>query len=250
MENEIEKRLSIFKTPPWLAFLIGILIFVGVRWLSSLAVGESLTESFPWLKQALLKTIMTVIALIGSLVITGGALSRHGYRRPTGMKWWPTIWPGLLLGALGTLMIFVTPAGGMDMARLGSGAVIVLLILYSSISEEIFTRGFIQSLMSHLRERKINLLVARVSIPALTSGVLFGCLHLSIYFGGSDLLTTVIIVCYTTLLGIVAGYLFEKYDSIIPAIIVHIAANVGGVTAGIVVTLARFLITGELPERP
>lgn len=237
-----------YRIPPWLAFLVGILIFVGARWLSAMTVGESLADSFPWLKQILLKTILIVIALVGSLIMTRGALSRHGYRRATGLKWWPIIWPGLLLGATATLMIFITPAGGMDMARLGSGAVIALLVLYSSVSEEIFTRGFIQSLMGHLRERKTNLLVARVSVPAITTGLLFGSLHLSVYFGGCDVLTTVIIVSYTTLLGIVAGHLFEKYDSIVPAIIVHIAANVGGVTAGIVVTMVRFLITGELPE--
>jgi hypothetical protein len=47
-----------------------------------------------------------------------------------------------------------------------------------------------------------------------------------------------------------AGHLFEKHQSLIPAIIVHIAANVGGITAGIIVTMAHFLITGELPEQP
>ncbi|MFH1687088.1 MAG: CPBP family intramembrane glutamic endopeptidase [bacterium] len=242
-----------FRTPPWLAFLVGAAIFLIARQagtLPELLGGEALSESMPWLNHAVIKTFLIVISLIGSLIWTRGALGQHGYRRPKDMKWWPTIWPGFLLGALGTTMIFVTPAGGMDMARMGTGLAIFLSVLYSSISEEVFIRGFIQSLMSHLRHRKVNLFIASVSVPALTSGVLFGCMHLSVYFGGSDALTTVIIMSYATLLGIVAGYLFEKHKSIVPAIIVHIAANAGGFAAGVVMTIARFLLTGELPQLP
>jgi membrane protease YdiL (CAAX protease family) len=138
----------------------------------------------------------------------------------------------------------------MDMARMGPGIVIALSVLYSSFSEEIFTRGFIQSLMGPLTDTRVNLVLAWVSIPAITSGLLFGSLHLSVYFGGSDTLTTAIIVFYTTILGIVAGHLFEKYNSLVPAILVHVAANVGGFGAGVIVTIIRFLITGELPQQP
>lgn len=239
-----------FKAPPWLAFLIGATIFVATRWLSSALISDSLAEIYPWLTHVILKTILIVVAVVGGLVVTGGHLWRHGYRWPTDMKWWSCIWPGLLLGTCGTTLILITPAGGMDMAKLGSGVAIALSVLYSSFSEEIFTRGFIQSLMGHLTDSKVNLVVARVSIPAITSGLLFGSLHLSVYFGGSDILTTVIIVFYTTLLGIVAGHLFEKYNSLVPAILVHVAANAGGVGAGILVVLIRFLITGELPQQP
>ncbi len=239
-----------FRVPPWLAFLIGATIFVAARWLSSATVDDSLTEAYPWLTHALLKTILIVAALGGGLIVTGGHLRRHGYRWPSDLKWWPAIWPGLLLGACGTTLILITPAGGMDMSKLGSGLAVALSVLYSSFSEEIFTRGFIQSLMGHLTDAKVNLVLGRVSIPAITSGLLFGSLHLSIYFGGSDVLTTVIVVTYTTILGIVAGHLFEKYDSIVPAIIVHVAANVGGIGGGIIGVIIRFLITGELPLQP
>ena len=250
MDEETETRSSATGLPPWLAFVIGAAMFVGARWLAGAIPGESLAEAHPWLNQFLLKSILIVIPLLGSLILTRGALTKHGYRRPDSMKWWSTIWPGLLLGALGTTFIFITPAGGMDMARLGSGGVIVLLVLYSSFSEEIFARGFIQSLMGRPTEKRIDLPFGRVSVPALTSGLLFGSMHLSIYFAGSDALTTVIVVTYTTMLGIVAGHLFEKHRSIVPAIVVHIAANAGGMAAGVILTIARFLITGELPQQP
>ena len=73
-----------YKTPPWLAFLIGILIFVIARFAGGLPEtisGESITETLPWLGHAITKTVLIVIALIGSYIVTRGALGGHGYRR-------------------------------------------------------------------------------------------------------------------------------------------------------------------------
>lgn len=44
-----------------------------------------------------------------------------------------------------------------------------------------------------------------------------------------------------------AGHLRAKTGSLIPAIVVHMLANIGGMIGGIIFTLINFTITGKLP---
>ncbi|MFH2037424.1 MAG: CPBP family intramembrane glutamic endopeptidase [Candidatus Zixiibacteriota bacterium] len=243
------------KISPWLAFVIGGVIFLIARQailIPELIAGDTIQETYPWLKQVSLKTALLLISFIGTLIVTRGSISRHGYCRPKNMNWWGSIWPGLLMGSLSTIIIVVTPAKGMGamMSNSGSPGVVMLLLLYSSISEEIHARGFIQSIISHLSHKKVNLLLVKVSVPVFTSALFFGCMHLSIFFAGSDILTTIIVMLNTFALGLMAGYLFEKHESIIPAIIVHIAGNAGGVLTGIIANILSFIITGEFIMKP
>ena len=238
------------KMPPWLAFLIGVGVFLAARQISELPGvlwGDSIAETLPWLGHAVIKTVLIIVALIGGLLVTRGKLGQHGYRMPDKWHVWSWLWPGLLIGGITSVTIILSPAEGMSLKRFGSGLAILLSLLYSSVSEELFCRGFIQSLMVHLRLRKVNLLLARVSTPALTSGLLFGAMHLSIYFGGADILTTVIIVASTIILGITAGHLFDKTESLIPAIVVHIGFNLGSFLGGMIANIALFIATGKLP---
>ena len=66
---------------PWLAFIIGLLIFVVARestLLPGLIAGESIYENYPWLKQISLKTALIIISFIGTLIVTGGKIGLHG----------------------------------------------------------------------------------------------------------------------------------------------------------------------------
>lgn len=237
-------------TPPWLAFLMGAIIFVAAMQIADLPAriwGDSIQESLPWLNHAIIKTVLIVVAILGGLMATGGRLGQHGYRKPHQWKVWSWVWPGMVIGGISALLIVFSPAEGMRLTRFGGGIAIILSILYSSFSEEMFCRGFIQNLMANLRERKVNMLLARVSIPALTSGLLFGAMHLSTYFAGSDALTTIIVMSSTFVLGVTAGHLVDKSESILPAIIVHIGYNLGGFLASVIANIAIFVVTGRLP---
>lgn len=241
-----------WKTPPWLAFLIGVAVFLVARQFSHLPeviFGESLMEAFPWLGQVSSKSGLLILSVLGSLILTRGALRKHGYQWPQDMRWWSSFWPGVVAGTIATLLIFVTPSKGMGGMMMGMGGpgVMVFLLLFSSLAEEVHARAFVQSLMWHLRDRRIDLGVTRVSVPTFTSALLFGLLHLPVYFAGVDIWTMAIVLSQTFVLGLLAGHVFEKHESIVPAITMHIGGNIGGALCGIVIMVLRGLITGELP---
>ena len=72
-------------------------------------------------------------------------------------------------------------------------------------------------------------------------------MHLVLLLSGVDLVTIVMILLFTFSIGLMAGHYRSKTMSLIPAIVVHILANVGGMIGGVLYTLAYFLINGKLP---
>ncbi len=104
---------------------------------------------------------------------------------------------------------------------------IIFVWIYASISEEIFTRGLLQSFLSPLTKYGVGLFNRwRLSVPVLFSGLYFGFMHIVlIHRLGPGVLFVIIL---TSLLGIIAGYYREKTQSLIPGIIIHALFNVGG----------------------
>jgi membrane protease YdiL (CAAX protease family) len=76
----------------------------------------------------------------------------------------------------------------------------------------------------------------------------FGAMHLVLLLAGADIQTTAIIVIFTFSLGLLAGHQRAKSGSLIPAIVLHALANVGGILGGIVYVLITIVTTGKLPE--
>jgi membrane protease YdiL (CAAX protease family) len=70
----------------------------------------------------------------------------------------------------------------------------------------------------------------------LTGAIVFGLMHLGIYFAGGDIQTTIVIMFFTFFLGILAG-LARQEKNLFTAITVHIAFNIGGVAGGIILML-------------
>ena len=120
--------------------------------------------------------------------------------------------------------------------------------VFSSIIEEILTRGFIQGHLSPLNEVSVRVLLFRVSLPTLIGALFFGAMHIVLLLSGADILTTVIVVVFTFSLGLLAGHQRDKSGSLIPAIILHALANMGAVVGGIVFVLITIVTTGKLPE--
>ena len=62
-------------------------------------------------------------------------------------------------------------------------------------------------------------------MPVLLSGVLFGLAHLILLTSNTSGPIIFRVVIMTTMVGFVAGYFQEKHKSILPAIIIHMTAN-------------------------
>ena len=100
--------------------------------------------------------------------------------------------------------------------------------IIASICEEVLYRGLIQSFLFPLSKYGFNIFRFRISIPVLVGAFLFGVMHMMLLTMGMDFALVLSIVILAFIMGIVAGYYREKTGSLIPAVIVHIFANIGG----------------------
>lgn len=151
-----------------------------------------------------------------------------------------------ILGAISSLAICLTGAGGHPMLKSLPLPMIILLVWFSSsIVEEIFTRGFLQG---HLASFESITVFGPISLSAFISALFFGVMHLVLILTGADLMTIVIIVVFTFSLGILAADQRTRTFSVIPPIVVHIAGNMGGFMGGVVYVIINIMGTGEIPS--
>lgn len=236
------------KKSPVRAAIAGLLIFVAAILLSKGMV-YFISNPVIWLQQVLLKAIMIVFSLIAIKYILKIPLADAGFQKPAvKLKKARIIFSGMGLGALATILIFFTPAAGVPLVKQLNGAEFLLIIvIWSSLAEEILIRGFVQSCLKPFEHQKIEFLKTELSVPVVTSALVFAGMHLSLLFAEVDYYTVVFTVITTFLLGLLAGVYREKYKSITPAIITHMAFNVGGIIVGIIIAISYKILTGELP---
>jgi membrane protease YdiL (CAAX protease family) len=198
-----------------------------------------------------------VLALLAIGILGKGRFSDYGFRFPriptlSGsvlLKWGLIALAAVGMGAVATLAISLSGSSGSPIVKQLSFPQIVLFVwVFSSIIEEILTRGFIQGHLSPLNELSARVLLFRVSVPTLIGALFFGAMHMVVLFGGADIRTTVIIVIFTFSLGLLCGHQRDKSGSLIPAIMLHALANMGAVVGGIVFVLITIVTTGKLPE--
>ncbi len=82
-------------------------------------------------------------------------------------------------------------------------------VFYAGIFEELFFRGLIYTRLRNGMNK---------TIAACLSAVLFGLVHVS-----------PVQIIYATVIGLILAYVFEKFESIIPCIVIHMANNFVGV---------------------
>jgi membrane protease YdiL (CAAX protease family) len=199
-----------------------------------------LLESVPWLSHFIVKTVLVALAL-GAMAYHGRSARAFGFRRAGP---WPRrlLLAGFGLGLLASVLVLVTPARGMSGMFEGYGllALILGIWIYSSVTEEIFVRGWYQTAAAAASEGE-----GRSRSEAIaSSAILFGSMHLSLFQAGADVWTVFIIVVFTTLLGWGAAVARERSSSVVPAILVHVLFNVGGFVAGVIYTVASIVRSG------
>lgn len=191
-------------------------------------------DSHPSSRHFIVKTILLVFAAT-AMTLSRRSFKLFGFKRPVGVRWNKVVGIGALLGGLATTLILVTPATGMpNLQRFGLVGLIASIWFYSSVTEEVFVRGWLQT----------SLPASPQHSPVLVSGLFFGSMHLSLIAAGADLLTVAIIVLMTTCLGLQAASLRKRHASLSPPIVAHISFNVGGLATGILVNMASIALSG------
>ena len=151
------------------------------------------------------------------------------------------IWKPILIMIIGFIFIqiFVTllllpfgikPTENNKMAETvteyGTLRVFLFVVIYASIVEEILFRGFLQNVLLPLKSKAIKIFKLKISLPVILSGVIFGLGHLIVLTTGAEISFVIRIVFFTTTVGLIAGYFYEKHQNILYAIIVHSIANI------------------------
>ncbi|MFH1335133.1 MAG: CPBP family intramembrane glutamic endopeptidase [Candidatus Zixiibacteriota bacterium] len=180
----------------------------------------------PWLPAAITHLIMWVLSILIIVLLSRGNPAEYGFtkgdfRLTGGIFLW--VVPTAILSTLG----FIASRSGVELkGGLGYSPfqTIIFVWIYATVSEEIFTRGLLQSYLIPLTKYGIDLSKGlRLSLPVIFSGLYFGMMHIvAIKKMGPP------VILLTTLLGLVAGYYREKTKSLIPAMIIHSLFNIGG----------------------
>ena len=199
----------------------------------------------PAVHQIVLKTLLVLASFALIAAWRTRVPGSYGFQRSSAVPWRRTVLTGLSAGAAASLLVLLMGGSGMQ-AAVGSmrfWQILLIVWIGSSIAEEMFTRGWAQGALE--RWRAVSF--AGYSVPVITSALLFGSMHATLGRRGVDLLTTVVVVVFATLLGLIAGRLRERHGALTPAIAVHICFNVGGAIGGALYVLGYRLITGRLP---
>lgn len=193
-----------------------------------------------WLVLFINHTAMLILSIIIMLVASKGKLSRYGFKLARNVQVRQIILCGLGLGIISTLIAASLPGKESSVAgELSFLQTVVFIWLYASICEEVFARGLIQSSLSRLTEYGFTVSERRISLPVLTSALLFGLVHLIQSVMGAGGYQVLVIVLFAFVLGLIAGYQRERTGSLVPAIMVHVFANVGGSLASYLIGLFR-----------
>jgi len=211
--------------------ILGVLI-VG---LAVSIIALRLTRTFPLADESFLPssfvthTSMWVLSILLVALFTKGRMGDYGFTGGS-FRFTPKILLWMVPTGVMSVMGFIASRSGgeiQEVVELSKLQNIIFIWIYASISEEIFTRGLLQSLLSPLMKYGVHPFNrVRLSVPVLFSGLYFGGMHIVLIDRlGPAVVVTIVL---TTFLGIVAGYYRERTDSLIPAIIIHALFNVGG----------------------
>ncbi len=229
---------------PLAAFGLALGVFVAA-FLAARALPESVTTQYPWARQAVTQGLMAAVAL-GAMAASGQPFAEFGFRRPAPAKGHFKLW-GLVLGAASTGVILAFGLSGMRgrLAAYGLPGLVLWIWVISSTVEEVFCRGWFQSLVARAGESDSH--GERTRAAVMWSAALFGTMHLPLLFGDVEIAAVVVIVLSVTALGYVCATARARTGSLRPAIAAHVMFNVGGFLAGVIYTIAYRVATGQMP---
>lgn len=229
---------------------------VGYTWglLLFLALAYSLKFAFdayggvtPAVSQIVVKGLMIVIALVGWLALRR-PLREMGWQRI--QRWavsdfaWYAI-SALAMAFASTVMVLLEVRHPLA-SQMTLPQIVVIVWLGSSLSEEIYVRGLVQSWMAGRESRET---IPSSWEPAIVaSALLFASMHVPLMWSAAGIKGGLPIVLATLVVGWACAVLRARCRSLWPAIACHILGNVAGLPGGIVGVILYRLIHGHLPD--
>jgi membrane protease YdiL (CAAX protease family) len=222
------------------AIVIGMIIFLASNIISVLNVGIP--------RLVIVQFSMLFLTFLTILILGKGHISVYGFQKPRNIKWARMIVIALALGVGQTLIAVLLGSRGMSgLNKLSFVQILLIVLILASVTEEMLCRGLIQSYLAPLNAIKVKLLMVEFDVPTVIGALFFGAMHIIVLISGTDLMTSVIVIIFAFLLGLLAGYNRAQSQSLVPAIVLHATANIGGVIGGILVTMMKVLVTGKPP---
>jgi membrane protease YdiL (CAAX protease family) len=208
------------------------------------SLAERITSSLV-AQHVVLKILLAGAAAAAMALWPKRAPADWALRRPAGVRWRGIIGRAIALGAITSMLVLAGGGRGLQRAIGTTGLLQTILVIWilSSLSEELLTRGWLQGVLHRWRDRR----VLSIAVPALVSGLVFGAMHLGLYFKSVDPLTATVVVISATTLGIWAGVLRNRFNSLAPPVVAHVTFNVGGAVGGALYTITYRIVTGHFP---
>lgn len=144
-----------------------------------------------------------------------------------------------LLTGIVTLIISGRVEGHPALENMSVLQYVLFGFILAPVAEEHLFRGFLQNYLKPLGDKGITVFHRRISLPVLIAALVFSLCHLGLLASGVGAVFMIRTALSAFILGTIAGYFQEKYNNIVPAILVHMAGNLLGVLA---VILKQFLI--------
>ncbi|MCK4663714.1 MAG: CPBP family intramembrane metalloprotease [Bacteroidales bacterium] len=235
-----------------ISIILGLLVFILSRYFADIT-----TNNLPNIikpenhlgKNFIFKLFMLILSVIIILLLNGGKLYSYGFNKGKNVNYARIIWISFILSIICLVIVIIlnifyfvitkTEPKGFDAAPFYQ--TIIFVWLWSSICEEVLSRGLIQGFLEPLVKFKIYVFKKNISLPVFVAALFFSCMHLSLLKTGMSLSLVIGILISTFILGIIAGYYREKTGSLIPAILCHIVFNIGGSLPIIIKYLIEFL---------
>ncbi len=151
--------------------------------------------------------IQLSLSLIAIAVFGQGRSADYGFRWPHNLvnkSLIISVGLAVAAGELSTLSLILLGTSGHPLINSLSVPKIILLVwIFSSIVEEIFTLGFLQGHRGSFEETKV---FGPISKAAFISVLFFSLMHTVLLISGAQIMTTLIIVLFTFTLGLLAGH--------------------------------------------
>ncbi|HYO78944.1 MAG TPA: CPBP family intramembrane glutamic endopeptidase [Thermoanaerobaculia bacterium] len=205
-----------------MTLLIAVVLFVVATVVSSLLPAGSPV----WLPQVTTKLVMLLEAF-ALMLLSRRPLADFGFRRGEGRSK-GAIAAAFALGAATTIFVLASGLEGLRAVMKDYTFLQVVLGVWivSSVVEEIFVRGWLQTTIARQG--------ASPRAEVLISGAMFGALHLSLLRAGVDIASVATVVTATFLLGLICAVLRQRTRSLAAPTFAHIAFNIGGMFGGII----------------
>jgi membrane protease YdiL (CAAX protease family) len=230
---------------PIVGFVVGLAVFFGLAWVLRAGLAMAQVKSAA-VSQLVLKAALIVVALAG-WAMTGRPFRSMGWKAPDwkGREWTWFVIGAVTMMAATVVMVFLGVRHPVA-SQLTFPQIVGLIWILSSLSEEIYVRGFVQSWIEEGSGTGPG--DGRFSPAVVASAGLFAAMHASLMWSSAGFAGGLTIVLAMVGVGWACAVLRERTGSLWPAIACHIVANVAAVPGGIIALVLYRIILGRLPE--